>query len=579
MWRWRICGAGAVLILGLLTQGVASVASAATLRTELDEGLVAVLTEESAILVEALPLRGEGLLALSRRLCGSSAPAARIRDLNGGARELLAGARYRVPLDLLEPGLQSRVIDSLFPADEARADSWAHSVRGGQGESLWQIAEWFTGRGESFREIRDFNSLLDEQIVAGQVLLIPAGILRQPFLGAVATRALTPPEDLEYGRDRSGEYALYRLQSGEALYSAVVVRFTGRLFADDVNALATDIARRSDIADVTDIPVGYPVKIPLDLLSPQFLPPGHPGRTEYEANRTASARFSNRVRTLDLQGVTVVLDAGHGGRDVGASRGGVWESVYVYDIMQRLRRLLESRTAARVVVTTSAGAGGIEDRDVLSFSRQHAVLTDPPYTIEDARVGTNLRWYLSNSILERIVKAGFDPEEVVFVSIHADSLHPSLRGAMVYVPGLLPTRDGYGKSGTVYAARKEVQQRPRVSFSREERVRSEGLSRELAQHVIASLRRRSLAVHPNQPVRDKIVRGRGTPWVPAVLRYNAVPAKILVEVCNLGNPRDLELIQTRAFRQDVAQALADGLLLYYGANPSSPQRAVAAAGD
>ena len=77
---------------------------------------------------------------------------------------------------------------------------------------------------------------------------------------------------------------------------------------------------------------------------------------------------------------------------------------------------------------------------------------------------------------------------------------------------------------------------------------------------------------------DKIVRARGTPWVPAVLRYNAVPAKILVEVCNLGNREDLELIQTRAFRQQVAEALVDGILLYYGASPAGTQPAVAAGG-
>ena len=87
-----------------------------------------------------------------------------------------------------------------------------------------------------------------------------------------------PSGPLVYAEDSGGEYALYRLQAGEALYSSVVVRFTGRVFAEDVNAVAAEIAARSRIADVTDIPIGYGVKIPLELVQPEFLPAGHPRR-------------------------------------------------------------------------------------------------------------------------------------------------------------------------------------------------------------------------------------------------------------------------------------------------------------
>jgi N-acetylmuramoyl-L-alanine amidase len=76
-------------------------------------------------------------------------------------------------------------------------------------------------------------------------------------------------------------------------------------------------------------------------------------------------------------------------------------------------------------------------------------------------------------------------------------------------------------------------------------------------------------------VRDRIVRGRGSPWVPAVLRYNAIPAKVLIEVCNLANEQDRKLIQTRAFRERVARAVVDGLLSYYG-HESGAQGEVAA---
>ena len=121
----------------------------------------------------------------------------------------------------------------------------------------------------------------------------------------------------------------------------------------------------------------------------------------------------------------------------------------------------------------------------------------------------------------------------------------------------------------MYASRQEVRERPTVSFTRNERIESEGLSRELAQRIIAGFRSQKLSVHPNKPVRDRIVRRRGRPWVPAVLRYNAVPAKVLVEVCNLANPEDRRLIQTRAYRQTVAEAIVQGIVDYYGSSPSA----------
>ena len=77
--------------------------------------------------------------------------------------------------------------------------------------------------------------------------------------------------------------------------------------------------------------------------------------------------------------MTVILDAGHGGIDVGASMAGVWESLYVYDIALRVKKTLETETRAKVEMTTRDGAAWtIPDRDVLPFSRGHAVLTTPP---------------------------------------------------------------------------------------------------------------------------------------------------------------------------------------------------------
>ena len=566
-------------IVGLVLTVAASPLEAERRRASIDAETVATFDAETGLVLEVLPRPREGLLALAERLCGSTERSVQLIRANNGSDRLLRGIRYRIPASCLSGERRIEVLEHLFPGDESGEAGWRHRVgadtrENGQRETLWSIAETFTGRGANYVHLRTANKLPDETVESGQTILIPEALLLPVFQRSGGTTRVASTQvratqrrsaELEYGRDSRGDYAIYRLRPGEALYTSVVVRFTGRLFAADVNPLAGEIAERSGIADVTDIPVGYEVKIPFEYLSPEYLPWDHPDRQRYDANRDELLRYENAVEARDLQNVVVVLDAGHGGRDVGASTHGVWESLYVYDIMLRTKRLLEQRTAARVLTTTRDGSSyQIVDRDVLPYSKGHRVLTDPPYSIEQAKIGTNLRWYLANDILRRERARVGDAKRIVYVSIHADSLHPQVRGAMVYVPGLLPIPTSYGKSGTVYTSRAEVRAQPRVSFSRGERVESEGLSRDLAGHIIQSFARGGLAIHPNKPVRDRIVRRRGTPWVPAVLRYNEIPTKVLVEVCNLANKEDRRLIQTRRYRERVAESLADGLLGYFG---------------
>lgn len=577
-----------LLILGLVLALVCPTpaeSAVSTIRSSMGDGLVAALDGDHRIWVEAVPLAGEGLLRMSRRLTGGETAAPEIARLNGGSTILEAGVRYRVPYDLLRPELQVRAVEALFSDDrfDEEEKGWRHRVRGIgalERESLWHLALWFTGRGENFSKIRAANDLNGEELSRGDVVTIPADLLLPAFRRAAPPRLPQAGKDydLSYRSDAGGDYAVYKLRAGEALYSSVVVRFTGRVLAVDVNALAHEIADLSGIRDVTDIPVGYEIKVPMDLLLPEYLPVNHPRRRQYEQSLQASSAYSNEVRSRDLAGITVVLDAGHGGVDVGASKDGVWESLYVYDVVLRLKRILETQTAARVHLTTRDGARfDIPERDVLPFSRDHVVLTDPPYRIEDSAVGVNLRWYLANSIYRRTVAGPTAPDQVVFLSIHGDSLHPSLRGMMAYIPGAELIGGGYGKSGPAYASRREYREQPRVAFSYSEKVRSEGLSRELAERIVDAFRGQGLPIHPYKPVREKIIRRRGQEWVPAVLRYNEVPAKALIEIANLANGEDRRLLQTRAYRERIARALADGLLGYYAEGDAGLPSVVTAA--
>ena len=536
-------------------------------------------------LVLEVPVRkGETLAALGKRVTGDAKSKKAILAANPGVKEpLKAGTRVRVPHRLLLPALQKPALAALFPQDRADAAGWAHLVTApsGRPESLWRIAEWYTGDGKNYKTIRSQGGIASLATEVGQKVIVPARLLlaayrdeataaaraaesRAAALATARSEDKTRPNPLEYGADATGRYAVYRLQKGEALYSAVVVRFTGRLHAEDVNAKAAEIARVNGIADVRTIPVGFAVRIPLEDLAVEFRPKDDPERIAEEAVRSEAAQFVNRVKADDLAGVTVVLDAGHGGRDTGAIVEGLEEARYVHDLACRVQRLVETQTRARIFPTVGGdGPCAVRAVDEVGEFRGARVLTTPPYVLEDAVAGVHLRWYLANAILRRTVVGGGSPDRTVFVSLHADSLHPAVRGAMIYIPGEKYLKETYAKTDEVYLARQEVREAPRVSFSRQERLQAEGTSRELAEKIVAAFRADDLPLHAFEPIRKNVIRA-GREWVPAILRYNRIPARVLLEVCNLNNPEDRRLLMTRSYRDRVARAVVSALIDFYG---------------
>ena len=191
------------------------------------------------------------------------------------------------------------------------------------------------------------------------------------------------------------------------------------------------------------------------------------------------------------------------------------------------------------------------------------MLTEPNFLARrngEAKIGVNLRWYLANSWYRAAMKDGVRPDRVVFLSIHADSRHAGLRGVMVYVPGADYRTRTYGHQDAI---------------SRKERVRSEAVSRKLAESVVRSFRQEDLPVQPYQPVRDKVIRG-SSKWVPAVLRGNEIPTKILVEMVNISNRDDAELLSRAGDRERLARALARSLHEYFGEDPANVASRIAA---
>ena len=525
------------------------------------------LSEENALFLEVARSDSDTDEKVAQRVLRDPARWEAVKAFNP-EKPGAAGPRYvMVPYEDLQDTYQYLTMARLFPEDRLQGEFWLHPVGRGKiptaAESLWHLALWFTGDGRNFQAIAEMNGLRNLSPTAGQILKIHRSLLLPVFSTARPIEA----GDLIFSRDEQGEYGAYRLKKGEAIYSAVVVRFTGLLDPDDVNQMAKLVARRSGIADVSSLAVGTLVKIPRESILPEYLPSGDLRRIEYELSRREVERFKNQAVSRDLEGVTVILDSGHGGRDIGASHNGVWESDYVYDVLCRIKERLEKGTAAQVLTTirdTQFGFRVFETRGI-PLNQAEEILTTPPLRLSSSapnEVGVNLRWYLSNSYLKSLESKGVDPEKVVFASVHADSLHPSLRGSMIYVPGEKYRTRTYGFKGAAYLARKEVREQNYVSFTLDERQKSEGLSRQFAAQLLKALKQRGALIHPYQPVRDRIIR-RTRPWVPAVLRCNEVSVQILLEVCNINNPVDAKLLTDPAFRQKIADAFVDALLAYY----------------
>jgi len=557
-----------------------------------DEAAVATLVSANDIYLEVQAAPRDSYVSLSMRYSGSELHWADIERANDG-RGVAAGLFYAIPFDSLSAPYRARAVTALFPGDGPGEEGWVHHVpEGDDGQTLESIAVWFTGDIGLADDLAETNGLEWAPLAAEAEVVIPASILLsafelpevlEPATGAPApSEKPGPPEapsvsrapaapvtagDLTFVEDESGGYAIYHLKAGEALYSAVVTRFTGRLDPGEVTALAKQIAGTSRIRSMTSIPIGAPIRIPRDLILPQYLPPGDPDRVAYEAGLAAARRHQLTVQARDLDGVALILDAGHGGDDVGTHRNGVHEDDYVYDIMCRLKALTEKTTGAKVLATIKDRSSGFKPLDgPFRIDRDEFLLTSPPFEPRKPYVGTvgvNLRWYLVNSYYRSLIASGVDPQKIVFISIHADSLHPSVRGAMVYVPGQDYRGRTYGHVGRLYR-RKEVEELRYVKFSRKERERSEGLSRRLASGILGAFSRAGIGVHRDDPIRDHVIRGRRT-YVPAVIRSSQVPQSVLLEVVNLNNRKDAALLKDPRFRQEVAESLLGALKAAYAA--------------
>jgi len=493
-----------------------------------------------------------------------------------------------IPYLRLAPAVRRQVLEALFPDDGVDGEGWWHVVDfdAALGERRWEIwALWFTQDPNNAERIRSASKNADAttEVGRGQTILVPLSLLPEVFRkpkprrkseSTASNETATDTngngngnpyaKELRYGEDKEGKYAAYRLKRGEAMYSDVVVRFTDFQDNSSIHEAIRIITKRSGIADPNRVKAGEWVKIPLSLLSDKYQPQGSEQRQEYEAVRQEAKRLKGeRSPVKGLKGVVIILDAGHGGRDHGAAveSEGLYEDELAYDIMCRLKRILEEKTQAKVYVTTLDTVQKYEPTDKRRFEHDthEVVLTTPPYPGEDARVSARLRYYLANDIYRREKKNGINEKNILFLSIHCDSLFDErLRGAMVYIPGAQYRRESEGVNGNGYDGYREVRGGRIVKTTPQERRRDEALSRNFAETVVKQLKKHnpSIVVHSaGDPIRNVIRQDGGKAYVPAVLRNTLVPTKVLVEVANLTNAADRACLSDPVWRQAFAEAL------------------------
>jgi N-acetylmuramoyl-L-alanine amidase len=223
------------------------------------------------------------------------------------------------------------------------------------------------------------------------------------------------------------------------------------------------------------------------------------------------------VQQLGLSASRVVIDPGHGGHDPGTmNKSGLREKEIALDVSQRLRKLLET-DGFEVVMT--------RDKDVF-------IPLEERTAIANAKAAD------------------------LFVSIHVNAARSSKpRGTETYFLNLATTPDAEevaARENAVTTRRVSELQNILQKVLNNEKITE---SRELASRVQTSLSSELYAS-------TKDSRNRGVKTAPFYVLLGAQMPSVLVEVAYLTNRKDAELLGDGAFRQKLAESIAEGVRGY-----------------
>jgi len=495
------------------------------------------------IIVDVYPEKGEGYIDIAIRISNKPKQWAKLKTWNKNRRFPRTGIAIPVPISYLSTKNRVAAVKELFKRDRFTGGEWEHRVTF-RGETMWFIAETFAGDGARFPQILKHNGRAKGQALrVGKIIKIPMSVLSNEFQNGVPSH---PDLAFEHGADGK-LYGVYKLKRGEALYSAVIVRFTGRLEAKDVDDMARKLVRINNISDPRRIPADKKIRIPFKDLAEDFVTGGAPDREIKVA----------RIRRKSA--AHVILDSGHGGSDPGAIRGAHTEDELNYDMMLRIRGELEKR-GAQVYTTISdpVNARKPQNRSLLKNSRKEYLNTTPRYRIANTRVSVNMRVYLVNAIYTKLRRRGIPDDNIFFISIHMDHLHPRLKGSMIYYPRSNERAKSFRARGRIYGGYKESKGKM-FKYDTKSSKKAESYSYAFSKQIIATFKKKRIPVHRHNPIRPFVYR-RNRKWTPGIIRYSQVPTSILLEVVNLANSSDFNSIKDYRFRQRVAESIASAIL-------------------
>ena len=539
------CAAGAILFLVACLAPLAGAAE--PIRRPFEDGVTIIAHEGRALYLECqLPKRTARSNFLKRHLADDS------------TRKFYQKLKaFHLAFDELKPETQRRVIETLFPSDYADGAGWWHRVtyQDTPGfESWWNLADWLTGRGRNYNflepiaENRDFVGRPRN----GQVLFIPRDLLKDVFKTPSPARPGRDPlrpitiGDLRYGVDSEGEYAAYHMKQGETIHVNVIGRFTELRGEAAVDNAVARVLNRNNITDPRRVMPGQEIRIPVDMLAPAYQPRGGSG----------------------LDGIVIILDAGHGGGDPGKEQGDVFEDEITYDIVLRIKQRLESTTRARIHTTVLDPDHDGKPTTASSFlhDQDELLLTTPNYNPTNTTMSVIMRAFLVNHLFREEVKAGTPKENVFFASIHVDSLPERLSGTMVYIPGAAHRGDVESFDNPIYQQYKEAQGQETITITAPERQDAEQRARKFAEGLLTALRQHQPPITVSaseKPIRDIIIQSASSRYIPGVIRNTIVPTRVLVETANVQNPQDRANLIDPAWRQAYAEAFVEAVIQYF----------------
>ncbi|HMF74279.1 MAG TPA: N-acetylmuramoyl-L-alanine amidase, partial [Bryobacteraceae bacterium] len=226
------------------------------------------------------------------------------------------------------------------------------------------------------------------------------------------------------------------------------------------------------------------------------------------------------VRVFGLKLGRVVIDPGHGGKDVGSvGPNGLLEKDLALDVALRLGKMITQKLGAEVIYTRSDDTFiPLEERTAIA-NRQKADL---------------------------------------FISVHANSsTEVTVTGVETYYFNLNSDKKGLelamrenAASGSSISDLNDLLHRAVLQTKLEE-------SREFAQKVQESLCANSIKMNAR-------ARNRGVRQAPFMVLIGATMPSILAEIGFVSNPRDERLMKRADQRQKIADALLKGVTQYAG---------------